>query len=304
MAENLIYLSQRPHLRQPHLIIAFSGWSDAGEIATGALRYAISKTRAIRMGAIGCDPFYDFTTLRPLVSIEEGEAKSSRFPTNDLFFRINEMSSADFIFFLATEPHLRWELYCAQLHDLVERFEVSQIVSLGSMFDNVPHTREARVSGMASSEYLRRMLQNNGVTMLNYQGPGTINSHLHLLGKEWGVDVVSLWGHAPLYVRAPANPHVCWSILSKLSTVSPLGIDLTDLHTAGEFLTESLNKLLAENDAIRSYVQRLEEQYEYGQEPAPMEEPTTVSEGDADQIIRDVEDFLRREQRKHEEQED
>jgi hypothetical protein len=113
--------------------------------------------------------------------------------------------------------------------------------------------------------------------------------------QERGVESVSLWGHALLYVRAPANPRVCWALLSRLALISPLGLDLSDLRAAGQGLTETLDKLLAENAAARRYVRRLEEQYERGIESAPL------SDENAAQMIRDVEEFLRREQHRGDE---
>lgn len=280
------------------MVIAFAGWPDAGEVATGALRYLIAKSRATRLGSIASDPFYDFSSLRPITSIEQGELKLLRFPSNDLYFRAEESGEHDFLFLLATEPHLRWETYVRQVARLIDEFAVSRVVTLGSMFDAVPHTKEAKVSGVASSDDLRLLLRVNGVALIDYQGPSSVHSLVHRTCRERGVESVSLWGHAPLYVRAPANPKVCWALLSRLACVSSLTLDLSDLRAAGEYLTDTLDKLLAENTNIRLYVRRLEEQYEGGVESS------ALSDESAEQVIRDVEEFLRREQRRREDSSD
>lgn len=292
MTEISLILYDKPYLRRPHMVMAFAGWPDAGEVATGALRYLISKTKASALGAIPYDPFYDFTTLRPVANIEQGELKLLRFPPNDLYSLVSEGTDHDFIFLLATEPHLHWETYARQIMRVVEEFGVSQLITLGSMFDAIPHTKEAKVSGVATTGAMRAVLRESGVVLIDYHGPSSFHTLVHRFCYQRDIASASLWGHAPLYVRAPANPKVCWALLSRLASISSLALDLTDLRAAGEYLTDTLDKLMAQNDAIRMYVRRLEEQYDEGATGL-----TAPDEG-AEQMIRDVEEFLRREQRR------
>ncbi len=291
MTDGALILYDRPTLRRPHLVVAFAGWPDAGEIATGALRYLIAKTRATALGTIPSDPYYDFTALRPVTSIEQGDLRLLRFPSNDLFFLFDEPAGHDFILLLATEPHTRWETYVQQIVRVVDEFSAAQVVTLGSMFDAVPHTKDARVSGVASSEALRGALREAGIALIDYQGPSSIHTLVHHHCRQRAIPSISLWGHAPLYVRAPANPKVCWALLDRLASLSHLTLDLSDLRAAGEYLSDALDRLMAQNDAIRLYVRRLEEQYDEGVGGSPPDEG-------AEQMIRDVEEFLRREQRR------
>ncbi|MCL5962216.1 MAG: hypothetical protein M1358_23375, partial [Chloroflexi bacterium] len=87
---------------------------------------------------------------------------------------------------------------------------------------------------------------------------------------------------------------VCHAMLTKLCALTGLDIDLEGIKSAGEYLDSSLNRLLAQNEQLRLYVSKLEEQFEGTTEASPM-----IEEG-TDEIIRDVEEFLRREQRKRE----
>jgi predicted ATP-grasp superfamily ATP-dependent carboligase len=295
MEDQFLRLNEMPTLHKPHLIAAFAGWPDAGEIATGALRYTVSKYRCSRLGAISNDPFFDFSNLRPMTLVEEGELKSLHFPANDLYYRVDETADNDFIFLIGTEPHLRWELYTNLVMELVDKFRVERVVILGSMFDSVPHTRDARVSGVANTIALRRSLRINGVNAIDYQGPASYQNMIQSACDERGLDTIAFWAHTPVYVRAPSNPKACWALLNQLKQVSPLNIDLTDLHAAGDYLTDTLNRLMGENMAIRAYVKQLEELYDgVGQNQ-------TVDEESTDQIIHDVEEFLRQEHHRREE---
>ena len=104
-----IVLFERPELRHPAIVAAFGGWPDAGEVATGAVRYLIAKLNARRLGHIVADSFYDYSTARPVVAIERGTIHTVRNPSNDLLYWRNPNEERDLIILLANEPQLRWQ---------------------------------------------------------------------------------------------------------------------------------------------------------------------------------------------------
>jgi len=291
---------ESPELRNPHFVAAFGGWADAGEVATGSLRYLIARLGAKRFARLDHEEFYDLSTVRPLVIVEEGEYKGLRYPSNDLFYWKDEASERGLICLLGTEPHLRWRKYTDTILDIARHFDVTRIISLGGLFDALPHTKTPRISGTASSRDLRDMLSSLSIQMVDYQGPSSIHSALSIACSRAGFESVSLWGHAPLYVRTPANPKVCHAILSKLCTLIGYDIDLEGIKSAGEYLDSALNRLLAQNEQLRLYVRRLEEQFEGPSDKTPAPESGEPAEEDTQRIIRDVEEFLRREQRRRE----
>ena len=71
----------RPSLRSPVLLLAFSGWSDAGASATTAVRYLVDQLLAKKFASIDPEDFYDFSTQRPVVRLTESKlAKSTGRP--------------------------------------------------------------------------------------------------------------------------------------------------------------------------------------------------------------------------------
>ena len=106
-----LVLFEQPELRHPAIVAAFGGWPDAGEVATGAVRYLIAKLNAHRLGRIAADAFYDYSTARPVVAIERGTIHTVRNPSNDLLYWRNPNEERDLIILLANEPQLRWQLY-------------------------------------------------------------------------------------------------------------------------------------------------------------------------------------------------
>ncbi|MCL5109753.1 MAG: PAC2 family protein [Chloroflexi bacterium] len=295
MSEDLgpLVLFDRPQLRRPALLCAFTGWPDAGEVATGALRYLAAKLNAHKLGHIAMDDFADYVQTRPLTLIERGIIQVQRQPTTDLYHWANPAGERDLLIMLSAEPQLHWHGYGQTVLRLMDLFGADLLVSLGGLYDAVPHTAEPRVSGLATTADLRSRLEELGVSLTDYEGPSSIHTALTFACHEAGKESVSLWGHAPAYVRAVANPKVCHALLVRLCGLLPLPLNLDDLKAAGEYLDETLNRLLAQNEGLRLYVRKLEEQAE-GERPAPPADAEQAE--DTDRILRDVEEYLRREQ--------
>ena len=67
-------------LRAPTLVYAFTGWNDAGDAASMALRTMIEQWGASALAEIDPEPFTDFATVRPHVRINDGR-RSIVWPT-------------------------------------------------------------------------------------------------------------------------------------------------------------------------------------------------------------------------------
>ena len=138
------------------------------------------------------------------------------------------------------------------------------------------------------------VLEQHNIEPIVYQGPSSLHALLMTEGVQRKTEAISLWGHAPFYVRAESNPMVCVALLRKLTKLLDIEIDLKELQKAGEYLQQMLSRLLAENHELRQYVKKLEEQYDLeGTAPAELLE-------DANRIVKEVEDFLRSERHKPE----
>jgi hypothetical protein len=87
-----------PALRKPVMLIAFSGWNDAAEAATGAASHILGAWTAAehaindQVGVVpeliaDIDPeeFYDFQVNRPLVDIDESQIRSLTWPGTQIF---------------------------------------------------------------------------------------------------------------------------------------------------------------------------------------------------------------------------
>jgi proteasome assembly chaperone (PAC2) family protein len=289
-----LVLYGQTQLRAPRLIAAFAGWPDAGEVATGSLRYLRAKLDAQRLGHIEADRYYDFTTARPVTAIEQGAVQAIRYPASDLFYWLDPAGAHDLILLIASEPQLRWRQYIATVLAFARKTGVELVITVGGLFDAVPHTLETIVSGLATSGGLRDELRAMGVSLTEYEGPSSIHTAFLMACQEAGLPSASVWGHAPNYVRATANPKVSHGLLTRICRLAGLDLNLDDLRVAGDYLDAQLRGLLDQNEELRLYVARLEEHYK--------ERGAGMGDGEAaDSILRDVEEYLRRRQMRGEE---
>src|SRR5918911_4670780 len=61
-----------PRLNDPVVVVAFEGWNDAGDAATGALEHLELIWDATPLAALDPEDYYDFQVNRPTVSLIGG----------------------------------------------------------------------------------------------------------------------------------------------------------------------------------------------------------------------------------------
>src|SRR5581483_1149033 len=107
-----------PQLRDPILVIAFAGWSDAGQAATGAAKFLVSTWSAERIGDVDPEEFYNFSEARPHVRLLDGMMRALDWPANDIYYSTGH-GGRDFVVWVGVEPHLRWRLFADAVMELI-----------------------------------------------------------------------------------------------------------------------------------------------------------------------------------------
>jgi len=145
-------------LDRPILIAAWSGWNDAGESATGAIRFMLRRWRAKAAAHIDPEQFYDFTQTRPRVRLDQGE-RYLEWPRNEFSPHRREDGERDLVLLLGIEPHLSWHAYSDTVLECCEAFGVSTVITLGALLAEASHARPIRVSGSSEDPGLREELR-------------------------------------------------------------------------------------------------------------------------------------------------
>ncbi len=288
MQSLIIY--ERPDLVQPYLVMGFEGWPDAGRVSSGVVGQLRDKLEARKFAEVKADDFYVFQSpglevRRPLTDIEDGLVKGLSLPSTTFWFYKNDRSAHDLIISLGMEPELRWNNYVDLVLDLAQEFGVHRLYTVGGTYDTVPHTVEPMISAVLNDAGLKDEMREYGIGLIDYKGPSSIHTMLVVSAGKRELEAASLWGHVPSYIQVP-NAKVCYSILSKLTRMVGIAVDLEDLKKAGEYLDDQVSRAIKQKPELEDYVRRLEEEYSKGMYQAG--EPL------AKDIIREVEDFLRR----------
>jgi hypothetical protein len=70
-----------PELTDPMVVVAFEGWNDAGDAATGAVEHLELIWDATPLAALDPEDYYDFQVNRPTVSLIDGVSRRIEWPT-------------------------------------------------------------------------------------------------------------------------------------------------------------------------------------------------------------------------------
>jgi proteasome assembly chaperone (PAC2) family protein len=293
MAALGLVLDRKPELRDPALIAAFAGWNDAGEAASAAVRWLVRRLPGQRVGSIDAEYYHNFATTRPTVRIVNGERQIT-WPIHDAFVHADPNRPRDLVILVAREPELRWRTYCDTLLELAREFGVTTLITLGAFLGDTIHSRPVPLTGFATTSTLMERLDSINVGSSNYEGPTGITGVVQHFAQRAGLPSASLWAAVPQYLPTTANPKAALALVRGLAHVLDLDFDLRRLEAASAFFQRQVDDAIA-NDRraagmLRAMERRAESESVEAGEAAPegsTELPT------ADEIIRDLESFLR-----------
>src|SRR5918912_4348060 len=197
---------QQITLHQPHALLAFGGWVDAGSGGTGAVRHLIASLGAQKLADIDPEEFYSFTDTRPLVSIVGPGERAVHWPRAE--FHVASLAEHDLVLFIAPEPNLKWRTFAANLLDALQQLQVQTAVCVGSIFGAVHHRAEIRLTGWANEPHLREKIVRQNVAFTNYEGPTGFVTVLLAEAQSRNLPAAAVMGFAPNYIQGVPNPRV------------------------------------------------------------------------------------------------
>jgi proteasome assembly chaperone (PAC2) family protein len=283
-------IHQIPLLRDPIMIMAFSGWNDAAEAASGAVEHLLSGWRDKNddvlpelIAEVESEDFYDFQVNRPVVSIDDSEIRSITWPSTQVFGMAIPSMKRDLVIVTGVEPSMKWKSFTSDLLDLADDLEVSLIVSLGSLLADTPHTRPISVTGTGAHPSIANRL---GVSVSKYEGPTGILGIIQDGCMRRGIDAISLWAAVPHYASNAPSPKATLALINTLEEFLNIKIPLSDLPDRADAWEREVNDLAADDSEIADYVKALEESKDAAELP----------EVSGDTIAREFERYLRRQE--------
>ncbi len=292
-----LIFEESQELDRPILIAAWSGWNDAGESATGAIRFMLRRWRSRAFARIDPEHFYDFTQARPKVKLENGE-RVLEWPSNQFSSRRREGDAQDIVLLEGVEPHLSWHAYSDTIMECCEALGIDTVITLGALLAEASHSRPIRVSGSSEDAGLREQLGLDPPRTTGYQGPTGIVGVLNNRLRDAGYRTASMWANVPHYVNASPNPKGALAILEQLNASLNLELSLHDLEVFAARFDAQVGAEIAKNPEMAEYARRIEEQLEeQEQEEAAAAEQAASGGGaalpDAQDMVDELERFLR-----------
>lgn len=259
--EVLERLRKAGNLGKRYTLIGFSGWPDAGNVASLTVQHIIDSLSPEKLMEFETADFQDLTVSRPTVEIDDGLIKELSFAESALYLWSDPEQDASLLILKSPEPGFYWKAFSKNILDLCGAMSAQRVYLVGGVLDMIPHTRGPRISAVVNMEHLKMEVKIHGITPSNYRGPASIHSYLLMRAREVGLEAISIWGHVPSYVPYP-NAIVAFHVASRLAEMMEISINLDKLARLAEELRRRIDGAVEENPELRGIVRELEKRYD------------------------------------------
>jgi predicted ATP-grasp superfamily ATP-dependent carboligase len=273
-------------LRRPVLLFGFTGWNDAGEGASGAIRVLAEQWDAEHVAEVDPEPFTDFATVRPFVMIDD-DRRQIVWPTVDAWAA--SPPATDVLLVTGPEPAMQWRRFCSEIVELAGHFDVSMVIGLGALLAEYPHRRPAHLTATSTDESLR---QRFGLRAPSYEGPTGIVGVLSDALTTAGLPTVSLWAAVPTYTAQLPAAKATAGLVRAVCTVLGAPVPTAPLATALADYETRITELL-EDAKLAAYVRRLEEVMPVEDDDGDGPQLSADLDDDDSRLVAEVEQFLR-----------
>ncbi len=242
------------------LLVAFEGWNDATEGASGALKAIAEQLDMQTLDAVDPEDYFDFQFSRPVIEFDADGNRIISWPGCELLQASSEKVSVNakwqnLYLLLGTEPSRRWLSFAAEVLEMVQDREIDYVIMLGAMLADVPHTRPMQIFRSSQNEALQGMFD---LEPSRYEGPVGILTVLAQAFEAEGIPVLSLWGSVPHYVHNTSNPKAAMTFLNEIASLTDFTFDTSSLANLAFDWERSIDEMAQGDDEMSAYVSQLE----------------------------------------------
>jgi hypothetical protein len=264
------------------LVVAFEGWNDAGEAASGAVRTLKDQLDLYPIAEVDPEDYFDYQFNRPSVTTDDDGNRQLIWPGVTVYGPTRPTTGESQVYLLlGTEPSRGWKTFVREILDVVEANEITSVVFLGAMLADVPHSRPISVFSSSDNREVRAEL---ALERSPYEGPVGILSVLGDAFERAGVRTVSVWASVPHYVHNAPSPKATLALVDKLEELLGVVIPRGDLVTEAAAWESGIDALAGDDDDMASYIEQLEQARDTVDSP----------EASGEAIAQEFERYLRR----------
>ncbi len=247
----------RPSLRRPRAILAFEGWNDACDAASGALRHLLER-RGISQPFALIEPeeFFDFQEHRPLVTVHNGTIASMEWPETRFYAIERPDQDHDLVVVVGEEPTFRWKTFARTVTAVLADAGVESVTMLGAYIGSVTHAGPVPISGVATDP---SHLAGIELPPTDYEGPTGIVAVLGEACREAGIPAASIWAATPHYLAANPNPMAMRALLLTAGRIAGFDGDSAELREMEDEFVIRVDEAVAESEDLAEYVQEITE---------------------------------------------
>ncbi|ABS02997.1 proteasome assembly chaperone family protein [Kineococcus radiotolerans] len=252
------YEGERPALVEPPLVVALSGFIDAGNAVRLSVEHLLATCRHEVVATFDVDQLHDYRARRPTMTFG-GQDWQDYEPPRLQVHRVHDEDGSSLLLLTGPEPDVQWERFTAAVWQLADELGVGATIVLSAAPTAVPHTRPSGVTASASRPEL---LDGYRTWDVEAQVPGHASALLHLRGSQQGRDVLSVLAHVPHYLAGNDYPDAAAVLVRTLSGATGVGIPVQSLQEAASRTRVEVDRQITESPEAASVVEALEEQYD------------------------------------------
>lgn len=239
------------------LVVAFEGWNDAGEAASGAVKTMRLHLEIEPLLSLEPEDYFDYQFNRPMIGFDDDGKRSLTWPSVVFSGPLDADAAPDSVYTLiGTEPSRGWKTFTTEIVDAIEANGITGVVFLGAMLADVPHTRPISVFSSSENPEIR---EHFSIERSTYEGPVGILSVLADAIEALAIPTITVWASVPHYVHNAPSPKATLALIDKLEEIVDVVIprgDLVDEATAWE---TGIDALASDDDDMSSYIEQLEQ---------------------------------------------
>lgn len=240
------------------LVVAFEGWNDAGEAASGVINTLKEQLDVYPIAEVDPEDYFDYQFNRPTVASDEDGVRSLLWPGVTIYGPSEPRSGSGPSLYLlsGSEPSRAWKSFTQEVIEVLDDVEITGIVFLGAMLADVPHTRPITVFTSSENASVREAL---GVERSTYEGPVGILSVLGDAAEKARIPTVAIWASVPHYVHNAPSPKATLAIIERLETLIDTTIPRGDLVAESAAWENGIDALAGDDDEMAAYIEQLEQ---------------------------------------------
>lgn len=240
------------------LVVAFEGWNDAGEAASGVVQTLRDELDVYPVAEVDPEDYFDYQFNRPTVESDEDGNRVLVWPGVTIFgpTQPNSAPGAAIYLLLGTEPSRGWKTFTEEVFEVIEDAEITGIVFLGAMLADVPHTRPISVFTSSENADVREAL---GIEKSTYEGPVGILSVLSAAADQAGIATISIWASVPHYVHNSPSPKATLAIIERLEELIDVVIPRGELVAESAAWENGIDALAGDDEEMAAYIEQLEQ---------------------------------------------